>query len=173
MSTALTAPTADGRIVDGFTSLLDAVDSEEIAARYEIGLHSKRIDFLEHVKIGLRLGIADPDTLEDLAQQTDVYANLEPISKGHLSKLTTRRPSQAVAELVTAILELPSLYHPAGVARKRFEQLRERPIIGCDATHLPLRTTLVVEIMIKITFASWSSRRNDTIRIVCTGCTGF
>lgn len=149
MSSAISTPAFDGgvenRVVDGFTSLLDEVDSEEIAARYEIGLHSNRIDFLEHVKIGLRLGIADPNTLEDLAQQTDVYADLEPISKGHFSKLTTRRPAQAVAELATAVLEHPSLYHPAGIARKRFEQLRERQIIGCDATRLPLRTTLVVD----------------------------
>jgi hypothetical protein len=56
MSTALTASTADGRIVDGFTSLIDSVDSEDIAERYDIGIHSKRIDFLEHVKLGLRMG---------------------------------------------------------------------------------------------------------------------
>jgi hypothetical protein len=31
MSTALNASTSGGRIVDGFTSLLDDVDSEEIA----------------------------------------------------------------------------------------------------------------------------------------------
>jgi hypothetical protein len=95
MNTAIDAPTFDGgmenRVVDRFTSLLDEVNSEEITTRYGIGLHSNRIDFLEHVKIGLRLGIADPNTLEDLAQQTDVYADLEPISKGHFSKLTTRR----------------------------------------------------------------------------------
>jgi hypothetical protein len=149
MTTAIDAPTfgggAENRVVDGFTSLLDEVDSEEIATRYDIGLHSNRIDFLEHVKIGLRLGIADPNTLEDLAQQTDVYADLEPISKSHFSKLTTRRPAQAVAELATAVLEHPSLYHPIGVARKQLEQLRERQIIGCDATRLPLRTTLVVD----------------------------
>jgi hypothetical protein len=63
MSTAIDAPTFSGvvedRFVDGFISLLNEVDSEEIADRYEIGLHSKRIDFLEHVKIGLRLGIDD------------------------------------------------------------------------------------------------------------------
>jgi hypothetical protein len=149
MDTAIDAPTFGGvvedRVVDGFTSLLDEVDSEDIAARYDIGLHSNRIDFLEHVKIGLRLGIDDPNTLEDLAQQTDVYADLEPISRGHFSKLTTRRPFQAVAELATAILEHPSLYHPAGVARKRLEQLRERQVIGFDATRLPIRTTLVVD----------------------------
>lgn len=29
MSTALTTPTADGRIVDGFISLLDSVDRED------------------------------------------------------------------------------------------------------------------------------------------------
>ena len=149
MSSAISAPAFDGvaenRIGEEFTSLLDEVDSEEIAARYDIGLHSNRINFLEHVKIGLRLGIADPNTLEDLAQQTDVYADLEPISKGHFSKLTTRRPFQAVAELATAVLQHPSLYHPAGVARKRLEQLRERQIIGVDATRLPLRTTLAVD----------------------------
>lgn len=149
MSSAISTPTfgggAENRVVNGFTSLLDEVDSEEIAARYDIGLHSNRIDFLEHVKIGLRLGIADPNTLEDLAQQTDVYADLEPISKGHFSKLTTRRPYQAVVELATAVLEQRSLYHPAGIARKRLEHLRDRQIIGCDATRLPLRTTLVVD----------------------------
>jgi hypothetical protein len=149
MSSAFSTPAFDGgaenRIGEEFTSLLDDVDSEDIATRYEIGLHSNRIDFLEHVKIGLRLGIADPNTLEDLAQQTDVYDDLEPISKGHFSKLTARRPAQAIAELAIAVLELPSLYHPAGVARKRLEQLHERQIIGCDATRLPLRTTLVVD----------------------------
>jgi hypothetical protein len=111
MSTAIDAPTFDGgmenRVVDGFTSLLDAVDSEDIAARYDIGLHSNRIDFLEHVKIGLRLGIADPNTFEDLAQQTDVSANLEPINKGHFSKLTARRSYQAVALTGTAQAVFP------------------------------------------------------------------
>ena len=67
------------RVVDGFISLLDEVDSESIAAEYGIGIHSKRIDFLEHVKIGFRLGIADPESLEDLSQQTKLYARLEPI----------------------------------------------------------------------------------------------
>jgi hypothetical protein len=74
-----------------------------------------------------------------------VYANLESISKSQFSKLTRRRPFQAVAELATAILELPELYHPVGVARKRLEQLQERQIIGVDATRLPLRTTLAVD----------------------------
>ena len=90
-----------------FTSLLDEVDSEEIAARYDNGLHSKRIDFLKHVKIGLRLGIADPDTLENLAQQTDVYAGLEPISKSHFSKLTTRRPAQRSSNWRPLFLSIP------------------------------------------------------------------
>lgn len=149
MSSALSSAAFDSdvrnQVGEEFTSLSTASSSEAIAARYDIGLHSNRIDVLEHVKIGLRLGIADPNTLEDLAQQTDVYDDLEPISKGHFSKLTTRRPSQAVAELATAVLEHRSLYHPAGVARKRLEHLRERQIIGCDATRLPLRTTLVVD----------------------------
>lgn len=61
------------RVVDGFISLLDEVDSESIAAEYGIGIHSKRIDFLGHVKIGIRLGIADPKSLEDLSQQTQLY----------------------------------------------------------------------------------------------------
>ena len=68
MSTAIDAPTFDGAVedcvVDGFISLLNEVNSEEIAAQYDIGFHSKRIDFLEHVKIGLRLDIDNPNTLE-------------------------------------------------------------------------------------------------------------
>ena len=161
MSSVIGALAVDGgvenRIGEEFTSLLDEVDSEEIATQYDIGLHSNRIDFLEHVKIGLRLGIADPNTLEDLAQKTDVYADLEPISKGHFSKLTTRRPFQAVASSATAVLEHPSLYHSAGVVRKRLEQLPERQIIGCYATRLPIRTTLVVDtkkIVLRESFAS-------------------
>ena len=66
-----TAPTPD-RVVDGFTELLDEVDSEAIAEEYRIGIHSDRIDFEEHAKIGVLLGITDPKTLDDLAQQTDV-----------------------------------------------------------------------------------------------------
>jgi hypothetical protein len=56
MSTALNTATSDSRIVDGFTSLSTESSSEEIAARYDIGIHSKRIDVLEHVKIGAPVG---------------------------------------------------------------------------------------------------------------------
>lgn len=132
------------RVVDGFISLLDEVDSESIAAEYGIGIHSKRIDFLEHVKIGIRLGIADPESLEDLSQQTKLYAQLEPISKGHFSKLTNGRPYEAIAELAIAILQHPSLYHPYGLVRRRIERATDRQIIGLDGTKLHLRNTLVV-----------------------------
>lgn len=59
MSTAIDISTADACIGDGSTSLLDSVNSEDTATRYDIGHHSKRIDVLEHVKIGLRLGIRE------------------------------------------------------------------------------------------------------------------
>lgn len=134
------------RVVDGFTSLLDEVDSEEIADEYEIGTHSKRNDFDAHVRTGLRLGIADPKTLEDLAQQTDVYEELESISQGHFSRLTKRRPWEAFAILANAILQLPQFYHPFGGVRRRVEMVLDRWIVGFDGTKLPVKETMVTEI---------------------------
>lgn len=134
------------RVVDGFTSLLDDVDSEAIAQEYRIGLHSDRIDFHEHVKIGVLLGVLDPKTLDDLDQQTDVRDGVEPISQGHFSRLTTRRPWQAFASLANAILQLPQFYHSSGDVRLQLEDVCDRWIVGFDQTNLPLRTTMVVEI---------------------------
>lgn len=132
------------RVVDAFVSLLDEVDSEAIAAEFGIGIHSKRIDFDEHVKIGIRLGIADPDSLEDLSDQTKLHAELEPISKGHFSKLTNGRPAEAIAALAIAILNHPSLYRPCWFVRRQIERAVDRQIIGLDGTKLQLRNTLVV-----------------------------
>ncbi|EMA56712.1 hypothetical protein [Halococcus thailandensis] len=84
--------TSPDRVVDGFTELLDEVDSEEIANEHRVGIHSNRIDFEEYAKIGAFLGIHDPKTLNDLDQQTDVRDDLEPISQSHFSRLTNRRP---------------------------------------------------------------------------------
>lgn len=126
--------TTPDRVVDGFTELLDVVDSEAIANEFEIGLHSDRIDFEEHAKIGAFLEITDPKTLEDLAQQTDVRAGLERISQGHFSRLTKRRHWRAFAELANAILERPQFYHPSGGIRKRLEQVLDRWVISFDAT---------------------------------------
>jgi len=134
------------RVVDGFTSLLDEVDSEAIAEAYEIGIHSDRHDFEAHVKTGLRLGIADPNTFEDLAQQTDVYAELESISQGHFSRLTKRRPWEAFAQLANAILQLPQFYHPFGGVRRRMERVLDRWVVGFDGTKLPTKETMVTEI---------------------------
>lgn len=134
------------RVVDGFTSLLDEVDSEAIAQEYRVGIHANRIDFQEHVKIGVLLGIIDPKTLDDLDQQTDVRDGIEPISQGHFSRLTTRRPWQAFAALANAILQLPQFYHSSGDVRLQLEEVCDRWIVGFDQTNLPLRTTLLVEI---------------------------
>lgn len=141
---AQTAPV--DRVVDGFTSLLNDVDSETIAHEYRIGLHSDRIDFQEHVKIGVLLGILDPKTLDDLGQQTDVRDGVEPISQGHFSRLTTRRPWQAFAALANAILHRPQFYHSSGDVRLRLEDVCDRWIVGFDQTNLPIQTTMLVEI---------------------------
>lgn len=138
--------TTHDHVVDGFTELLDDVDSEAIANEYEIGRHSKRIDFAEHAKIGAFLGITDPKTLDDLAQQTDVREGLKRISHGHFSRLTTRRHWRAFAELANAILERPQFYQPFGALRKRLEQVVDRWVGGFDATKLPIHTTMLVEI---------------------------
>lgn len=142
-----TQQTASGdRVVDGFTSLLDDVGSEEIAQEYRVGLHSDRIDFQEHVKIGVLLGILDPKTLDDLDQQTDVRDGVEPVSQGHFSRLTKRRPWQAFAALANAILQLPQFYHSSGDVRLHLEDVCDRWIVGLDQTNLPIQTTMLVEI---------------------------
>jgi hypothetical protein len=143
-STAQT--TSAGRVVDGFASLLDDVDSEAIAHEFRVGLHADRIDFQEHATIGVLLGILDPKTLDDLAQQTDVRDGVEPISQGHFSRLTKRRPWQAFAALANAILQLPQFYHASGDVRLRLDDVCDRWIVGFDKTDLPIRTTMLVEI---------------------------
>lgn len=140
-----TTPTPD-RVVDGFTELLDEVDSEVIVEECRIGIHSDRIGFEEHAKIGVLLGITDPKTLDDLAQQTVVRAGVESISQGHFSRLTTRRPYHVFADLANAILDLPQFYHPFGGVRIRLKQVLDRWVIGFDATKRPIRTTMLVEI---------------------------
>ncbi|HET7322879.1 MAG TPA: IS4 family transposase [Halococcus sp.] len=138
--------TSPDRVVDGFTELLDEVDSEAIANEHRVGIHSNRIDFEEYAKIGAFLGIHDPKTLDDLDQQTDVRDGLEPISQGHFSRLTNRRPWEAFADLANAILQLPQFYHAAGDVRLQLEDVCDRWIVGFDKTNLPIRTTMLVEI---------------------------
>lgn len=134
------------RVVDAFTSLLDEVDSEEIATKHRVGLHSNRHNFQEYTKIGVLLGILDPKTLDDLDQQTDVRDGLEPISQGHFSRLTNRRPWEAFADLANALLQLPQFYHSSGDVRLQLEDICDRWIVGFDKTNLPIRTTMLVEI---------------------------
>jgi hypothetical protein len=138
--------TSPDRVVDGFTELLDVVDSEEIANEHRVGIHSNRIDFEEYAKIGAFLGIHDPKTLDDLDQQTDVRDGLEPISQSHFSRLTNRRPWEAFADLANAILQLPQFYHASGDVRLQLEDVCDRWIVGFDKTNLPIQTSMLVEI---------------------------
>lgn len=53
---------ADEIVADDVYSLLDAVDSESITQEYDIGKHSPKHDFENHVKVAIREGF-DPDDL--------------------------------------------------------------------------------------------------------------
>lgn len=143
---AVEQPAPADRVVEGFTSLIDVVDSEDIVETYRVGVHADRFDLIEHAKIGVMLGILDPKTLDDLAQQTDVRAGVEPISQGHFSRLTNRRPWGAFAVLAHKILRLPQFYHIAGDLRRRLEDICERWIVGFDQTNLSIQTTMLVDI---------------------------
>jgi hypothetical protein len=57
-------------------SLIDSVDSESIAEEYDIGRHSPKHDFGNHVKVAIREGLDPSDSLEELAQTTDVADEL-------------------------------------------------------------------------------------------------
>jgi len=58
-------------------SLLNAVDSECIADEFDIGKHSKKHDFDNHLKVAVREGVDPSDTLDELEETTGTDAKME------------------------------------------------------------------------------------------------
>jgi len=124
-------------------SLLDAVDSESIADDYEIGKHSGKHDFENHVKVGIREGLDPSDSLDELAETTDSADQLEYMAASTFSRYTNDRDYAAVVHLLSELLHTRRLYHQCGVQRKRLEYLTSG-VIATDATNLRLTRSVTV-----------------------------
>ena len=130
-------------VADEVYSLLDAVDSESIAADFEIGIHSKKHDFKSHVKVAIREGLDPSSSLAELEDKTAVDDSLDEMSRSRFSVLTNHRDYRAVVRLFFALLHTRQLYHQRAVQRKRLEWLLE-PVVSLDATNLELTRSIVV-----------------------------
>ena len=106
-----------------FYSLLDAVDSEFIADDFEIGTHTARHDFDNHLKVAIFERINPSGSLAELAEKTAIYDELTYMAGSTFSRLTNDRDYRAVVRLFLELLHSPQLYHQRGVQRKRLDWL--------------------------------------------------
>ncbi len=126
-----------------FYSLLDAVDSEFIADDFEIGTHTARHDFNNHLKVAIFEGVNPSDSLAELVEKTTIYDELTYMAGSIFSRLTNDRAVVAVVRLFLELLHSPQLYHQRGVQRKRLDWL-DRAVVATDATNLnPTRSVAV------------------------------
>jgi len=124
-------------------SLLDAVDSESIADEFNIGKHSKKHDYDNHLKIAVREGIDPSDSLAELEETTDTAAEMEKIAASTFSRYTNDRDYRAVVRTMFELLHTPQLAHQRAVERKRLQRLT-RGVVATDATNLELTRSVVV-----------------------------
>ena len=125
-------------------SLLDSVDSESIADEYEIGKHTNKHDFENHVKIAIREGLDPSSSLSELAETTETADDLEYMAASTFSRYTNDRDHGAVVSLLFELLHTRRLYHQRAVQRKRLEWLT-RGVIATDATNLALTRSVTVQ----------------------------
>jgi len=77
-------------------SLLDAVDSESIAEEFDIGKHSNKHDFDNHLKVAVREGIDPSDSLAELEATTHTAAEMQKMAASTFSRYTNDRDYRAV-----------------------------------------------------------------------------
>lgn len=77
---------AVGTVASSFYSLLDAVDSESIAVEFRIGIHSKKHDFDNNLKVGIFEGADPSDSLPELAEKTATHEQLSYMAGSALSR---------------------------------------------------------------------------------------
>ena len=130
-------------VASDFYSLLDAVDSESIADEFGIGLHSKKHDFDNHVKVSIFEGINPSDSLAELGEKTAAHDQLAYMAGSTFSRRTNDRDYRAVVRLLFELLHTPQLYHQRAVQRKRLEWLN-RAVVALDATNLSLTRSVAV-----------------------------
>lgn len=130
-------------VADELYSLLAEGDSESIAQEFDIGLHTDKHGFDNHLKVGIREGLDPSSSLGELADKTAVDDSLEKMPKSRFSELTNDRDYRAVVRMLFELLHTPQLYHQRAVQRKRLEWLT-RGVIAVDATNLELTRSVVV-----------------------------
>ena len=130
-------------VASEFYSLLDAVDSESIADEFRIGIHSKKHDFENHLKIGIFEGVDPSDSLAELAEKTATHEQLTAMAGSTFSRRTNDRDYRAVVRVLFELLHTPQLYHQRAVQRKRLEWL-DRAVVALDATNLDLTRSVAV-----------------------------
>jgi hypothetical protein len=126
-----------------FYSLLDEVDSEFIADQFDIGTHTNKHDFENHLKVGIFEGISPSDSLAELAEKTAVHDQLEEMAASTFSRQTNDRDYRAVVRVFFELLHSPQLYHQRGVQRKRLDWL-DRAVVAIDGTNLALTRSVAV-----------------------------
>ena len=124
-------------------SLLDAVDSESIADEFDIGKHSTKHDFDNHLKVAVREGIDPSDSLAELEETTDTAAEMGKMAASTFSRYTNDRDYRAVVRTMFELLHTPQLAHQRAVERKRLQRLT-RGVVATDATNLELTRSVVV-----------------------------
>jgi hypothetical protein len=130
-------------VADEVYSLLDSVDSESIAEEFRIGIHSKKHDFDNHLKIGIFEGVNPSDSLAELAEKTATHEQLSYMARSTFSRRTNDRDYRAVVRLLFELLHTRQLYHQRAVQRKRLEWLN-RAVVALDATNLALTRSVAV-----------------------------
>lgn len=130
-------------VADELYSLLAAGDSESIAEEFDIGIHTDKHDFDNHLKVAIREGLDPSSSLAELADKTAVDDSLDKMPESRFSELTNDRDYRAVVRMLFALLHTPQLYHQRAVQRKRLEWLT-RGVIAVDATNLELTRSVVV-----------------------------
>ncbi len=126
-----------------FYSLLDAVDSESTAEKFDIGTYSKKHDFDNHLRVGVFEGISPSDSLAELAEKTDTHDQMEYMADSTFSRRTNDRDYRAVVRVLFELLHTPQLYHQRGVQRKRLERIN-RAVVATDATNLTLTRSVAI-----------------------------
>ena len=114
-----------------------------IAEEFGIGKHSKKHDFVNHLKIGIFEGVNPSDSLDGLAEKTATHEQLDCMACSTVSRRTNDRAVVAVVRLFFELLHTPQLYYQRAVQRKRLEWLN-RPIVALNATNPSLTRPVAI-----------------------------
>ncbi len=104
-------------------SLFDAVDSESIADEFHIGMHSKTLDFNNHLKVAVREEIDPLGSLDEVEATTDTAAEMDKMAASTFSQYTNDHDYRAVVRTKFELLQTRHLAHQRAVQRKRLKRI--------------------------------------------------